>query len=103
MLTLPGEPLDPLFRLSDNSCLTYTVFLHAFRLVFKRIGFDHSSYGGHSFCRGAATWGSKTGLSDSDIKLLGYWSSDCFSRYVDSDMDKRLKAISFFSSLLPRK
>jgi hypothetical protein len=52
---------------------------------------DQSSYGGHSFRRGAATWGSKVGLSNSEIKLLGYWSSDCFSRYVDSDVDQSCK------------
>ncbi|XP_076114093.1 uncharacterized protein LOC143082338 [Mytilus galloprovincialis] len=102
VLALVGEPLDPLFRLSDTSCLTYTVFLNAFRFTLQLMKLDHLSYGGHSFRRGAATWGSKVGLSDDDIKLLGYWSSDCFSRYIDCDMDKRLKAISSFSTLLPR-
>lgn len=102
VLALVGEPLDPLFRLSDTSCLTYTVFLNAFRFTLQLMKLDHLSYGGHSFRRGAATWGSKVGLSDDDIKLLGYWSSDCFSRYIDCDMDKRLKAISTFSTLLPR-
>ncbi|VDI82590.1 Hypothetical predicted protein [Mytilus galloprovincialis] len=33
VLALVGEPLDPLFRLSDTSCLTYTVFLNAFRFT----------------------------------------------------------------------
>ena len=94
-------PLEPLFRLSDQSCLTYTVFLNAFRFILQLMRLDQSSYGGHSFRRGAATWGSKVGLSDSEIKLVEYWSSDCFSRYVDSDVDERLKAISTFSSLLP--
>ena len=99
VLALVGEPLEPLFRLSDQSCLTYTVFLNAFRFISQLMRLDQSSYGGHSFRRGAATWGSKVGLSNSEIKLLGYWSSDCFSRYVDSDVDQRLKAISTFSSL----
>ena len=90
VLALVGEPLEPLFRLSDQSCWIYTVFLNAFRFILQLMRQDQSSYGGHSFCRGAATWGSKVGLSESEIKLLGYWSSDYFSWYVDSDVDQRL-------------
>ena len=101
VLALVGEPLEPLFRLSDQSFLTYTVFLNTFCFILQLMRPDQSSYGGHFFRRCAATWGSKVGLSNSKIKLLGYWSSDCFSRYVDSDVDQRLKAISIFSSLLP--
>lgn len=101
VLSLTGDPLDPLFQLSDKSCLTYIVFLDAFRFALQQLHLDPSSFGGHSFRRGAATWGVKAGLSESDLKLLGYWSSDCFNRYVDTDVDQRLKAISSFCSLLP--
>jgi hypothetical protein len=52
--------------------------------------------GGHSFRRGAATWAGSVGLSDYDIKMLGYWSSDCFLRYIDSDRDQRLKAMTSY-------
>jgi hypothetical protein len=51
---------------------------------------------GPFFSRGAATWGSKVYLSDSDIKLLWYGSSG-FSWYVDNDVDQRLNAISTLS------
>ncbi|XP_052080905.1 uncharacterized protein LOC127718859 [Mytilus californianus] len=102
VLALAGDPLDPLFRLLDRSCLTCIVFLNNFRFILQHMKMDQLRYRGHSFRRGAATWGSKVGLSDSAIKLLGYWSSDCFSRYVDTDIEERLKAISTFSSLLPR-
>lgn len=102
VLATEGDPLDPLFRLSDGSCLTYEVFVNAFRLALETLSLNPSNYGGNSFRRGAATWGRKVGLTDSDIKLLGYWASDCFSRYVDCDVDQRLKAISTFSSPLPR-
>lgn len=103
VLALAGDPLDPReFSLSDQSCLTYNVFLNSLSFILQHMKMDQSSYGGHSFRRGAATWGSKVGLSDSDIKLLGYRSSDCFSRYVDNDMDERLRAISTFNFFLPR-
>ncbi|XP_033740900.1 uncharacterized protein LOC117327812 [Pecten maximus] len=49
------DPLGPLFVLSSGSCLTYSVFLRALRVVLSDIGFDQSSFGGHSFRRGAAT------------------------------------------------
>ena len=71
-------PLDPLFCLSDHCCLSYTVFLKCFRSLLQRFGYNPKNYGGHSFRRGAATWAGSVGLSDYDIKMLGYWSSDCF-------------------------
>jgi hypothetical protein len=49
VLALVGEPLEPLFRLSDQSCLTYTVFLNTFRFILQLMRLDQSSYGGHSF------------------------------------------------------
>jgi hypothetical protein len=44
----------------------------------QRFGYNPQNYGGHSFRRGATTWAGSVGLSDYDIKMLGYWSSDCF-------------------------
>ncbi|CAC5391831.1 unnamed protein product [Mytilus coruscus] len=70
VLALPGDPLYPLFRLSDKSCLSYTVFLQCLRFMLQQLGCNPPSYGGHSFRRGAATWAGSVGLSDSDIKLL---------------------------------
>lgn len=102
VLAIPGGPLDPLFCLSDHCCLSYTVFLKCFRSLLQRFGYNPQNYGGHSFRRGAATWAGSVGLSDYDIKMLGYWSSDCFLRYIDSDRDQRLKAMTSFCSLLPR-
>jgi hypothetical protein len=46
--------------------------------LLQRFGYNPQNYGGHSFRRGAATWAGSVGLSDYDIKMLGYWSSDCF-------------------------
>ena len=102
VLAIPGDPLDPLFCLSDHCCLSYTVFLKCFRSLLQRFGYNPQNYGGHSFRRGAATWAGSVGLSDYDIKMLGYWSSDCFLRYIDSDRDQRLKAMTSFCSLLPQ-
>jgi hypothetical protein len=71
-------PLDPLFCLSDHCCLSYAVFLKCFRSLLQRFGYNPQNYGEHSFRRGAATWAESVGLSDYDIKMLGYWSSECF-------------------------
>ena len=102
VLAIPGASLDPLFRLSDHCCLSYAVFLKCFRSLLQRFGYNPQNYGGHSFRRDADTWAGSVGLSDYDIKMLGYWSNDCFLRYIDSDRDQRFKAMTSFCSLLPR-
>ena len=77
VLAIPGGPWIHYFV-----CLIIavcpTVFLKCFRSLLQRFGYNPQNYGGHSFRRGAATWAGSVGLSDYDIKMLGYWSSDCF-------------------------
>ena len=101
LILMPGDPLGPLFMLSDKRVLTYAIFLKSLRFVLKSLGLDPCAYGGHSFRRGAATWASLAGLTESEIKMLGYWSSDCFLRYVHSDRDQRINALQSFSAVLP--
>jgi hypothetical protein len=44
-------------------------------------GEDPSKFAGHSIRRGAAQHAANTGLTDSEIKILGRWSSDAFKLY----------------------
>lgn len=57
-------------------------------------GLNASSYAGHSFHRGLATWAKLSAdPNDGDIKLLGRWSSDAVKLYQDIP-DSRLAAIA---------
>ncbi|SYW82312.1 uncharacterized protein UBRO2_04434 [Ustilago bromivora] len=42
-----------------------------------------SQYAGHSFCCGAATWVLQHSASTANIQSLGWWSSNCYHRYID--------------------
>lgn len=76
-------------------------FLRVFKLVLKQLGYDPALFGGHSFLHGAATWASKAGLSEGEIKMLGLWASDCFQHYIVADYVKVLEALNNFTSILP--
>ena len=43
----------------------------------------HSAWTGHSFRRGAATWATKTGLSEHEIQTLRRWKSDAYKAYIE--------------------
>ncbi|SPC67138.1 uncharacterized protein UHOD_11468 [Ustilago sp. UG-2017b] len=59
------------------------------RSTLSRLGLDTSQYAGHSFRRGAATWAVSQGIDADTIKLLGWWNSDCYRRYVDRSAAER--------------
>ena len=101
LLSSSALPSSPLFSLEDGSILTYGKFLKALRFLLTKIGLPSQQYGGHSFRRGAATWANQTGLSNQQIQMLGFWSSSCYQRYIDTDGVLRLQALSKFSSNLP--
>ena len=76
----PGE--GPLLRDAEGSPLTKRLFSRKFHEVLKGAGIDPTHYKGHSFRIGAATSAAAVGISDSNIKMLGRWSSDAFQTYI---------------------
>ena len=54
------------------------------RKVMRFIGLNDEEYNTHSFRIGAATTASLMGKSDDEIKKLGRWSSNVFSKYIRS-------------------
>ncbi|SOV02995.1 uncharacterized protein UDID_18103 [Ustilago sp. UG-2017a] len=59
------------------------------RCCLEGCGVAPSSYLGHSFRRGAATWAAANGADADTIRALGRWRSDCFRRYVDKSVAER--------------
>jgi hypothetical protein len=62
---------------STGSSLSQNSFISLLKHRLAAIGFDPTSYSGHSFCRGAATSAAAAvGYSDYEIQLLRHWCSD---------------------------
>jgi hypothetical protein len=86
------QPLNaPLFRFSTR-VFSYKnlVAVLRHRLDLKSIPDSHI-YSGHSFRRGAASTAKMNGMLDADIQRLGRWNSECFQRYIDTDVYYRFR------------
>ena len=86
-LALTPSYNGPLFQCSDGRFLTRNLILGILSTVFPNIA-DIST---HSFRIGGASSALAAGASDSMIRILGRWSSDCYLRYLrisDSDITK---------------
>jgi hypothetical protein len=73
---------DPLFLTSQGFVLSRSFFVSAFKDVLQRLGFDPNLYNGHSMRIGAATSAGAANVPDHLIKILGRWTSDCYTRYI---------------------
>ena len=92
-LAVRGMEPGPLFKLSDGRFLTKQLFITRVRSALSALGYDCSSYAGHSFRIGAATTAAECGIEDSLIKILGRWESSAYQLYVRSSQ-QTLKSVS---------
>jgi len=76
-----GEP-GPFFRLCDGRWLTKEIFVARIRYALSVLGYDSTSYAGHSFRIGAAMAAAERGIEDSIIKILGRWESSAYQLHV---------------------
>ena len=53
-------------------------------------GLSPADYSWHSFRRGAAVFGYELGLADSDVQMLGGWSSAAFKNYLEFSFLKKV-------------
>lgn len=89
-----GEEL-PAFSYVENSkvkCVTYDGFTKELRRLLNAAGINASSFSGHSFRRGGATYLYSLGADPLLIQASGDWATDCFTRYVFLSLDQRLQA-----------
>ena len=73
---------EPLFLYPNGLVLTKHLFLTQTRLLLSMLGYNASSFTGHSYRSGSATSAAGAGMSDWEIKLLGRWSSNAYQRYI---------------------
>ena len=72
----------PLFMLSRNKVVTYSLYQSKLRECIEKIGLDPQLFSIHSMRRGAATLAFRAKISADKIQLLGDWHSDAYKRYL---------------------
>ena len=90
---LPTE--SPAFSYVEKSkikCVTYSGFTKELRRLLDAAGYKSTSYSGHSFRRGGASYLYSLGADPLIIQASGDWASDCYTRYVCLSLDQRLLA-----------
>ena len=85
----------PAFSYIENGkvkCVTYEGFTKTLRRLLDAAGINSSSYSGHSFRRGGASFLYSLGADPLLIQATGDWQSDSYARYVFLSLDQRLEA-----------
>ena len=95
---VPSSLTSPAFvymRQGVVRILVYSEFVEQMRrwLVITNVKHPHL-YCSHSLRRGGATWAFNCGVSPELIKLQGDWQSDCYQRYIHTDLKTRLSTTS---------
>ena len=89
-LAVRGKEPGPLFRLSDGRLLTKQIFVDEVRSALSVLGYDYTSYAGHSFRIGAATTAAECGIEDSLIKnsrTMGEFSLPVVRMFITADTE----------------
>ena len=96
MQAQPGYPIHllqaPLFTYTVNgkpTVLTHSVFKTVLQKVLGLCCVNPTSYSGHSFRRGGATYAFKRDIPPILIKAQGDWKSECYQAYVDTSLDQQ--------------
>ena len=79
-----SPPGDPFFKINDRALDRVTLVNHIKHLA-TSLGLDSSRYSGHSLRIGGATSAAEAGLSQWQIKLLGWWNSQAYQVYIKQD------------------
>ena len=75
---------SPLYFFQSGAYLTRAKVTSTLRTLLEHLNIPTEFYASHSFSIGAATTTAKAGLPPSLIQMLGRWSSNCFSLYIQT-------------------
>ena len=70
--------------------ITYRDMMVHLRKWVKLLGHDEKAFSSHSMRWGATTLAFKKGIPEQEIKTLGNWKSDCYKRYIETDVGMRV-------------
>jgi hypothetical protein len=97
---VPAPPSAPLFTFpsaGEYPPVTHAVFLSHLRRVLRQANIPPTTFTGHSFRRGGATWAFRAGVPGELIKSIGGWSSDAYLRYLDMSLSTKLRAANIIA------
>ena len=92
----------PLFTYEKNVFHTKCSLVRMLDQCTFEAGLNVADYSWHSFRRGSANFAYELGLADSEVQLLGDWSSPAFKRYLEFAYDKRIDMSKRISKKLKR-
>ena len=81
---------SPAFSYGPNKFITYKTFTSRLKSLLKKCGVDLTSYSGHSFRRGGATYLHSLGGTGLQIQASGDWSTLTFLRYLHLTLEDNL-------------
>ena len=98
---VPADDHEPCFCFKNpkkvRKALTYAQLSEQYKKCIRATGRDDERYTLHGMRRGSTTHAVDAGIDSMALKLLGNWSSDCYLRYIDTDIDKRVETAVRFS------
>ena len=90
-LGVHGSKAGPLFITSERRPLIRQLFCSSLSAILKKAGLDVTDYNTHSFCIGAVILAKETGISHSQVQMLGRCKSGAFQQYIRTPHDKLAK------------
>ena len=86
------NPDSPAFSFEKNKHISYEKFTQRLKTLLVKAVYQASSYSGHSFRRGGATFLHTCGGTALMVQASGDWSSSCFTRYLFLSTEERWKS-----------
>ncbi len=91
------NPTSPLFLTESGNIVTKVMLNQKLKGIITSLGLPCSDYSAHSLRSGAATTGSKNGMSQKQLQSLGNWSSLTYLRYLRQDTDAEIQQVNFLT------
>ena len=99
---ITSGPAFVFFEDGKTKWLTTSKFIRTFRSVLSSGGVrDASSFTGHSFRRGGASWAFQSGVPGELIQICGDWASDSYKQYLEFTMSNKVHLAARLTKYLP--
>lgn len=97
---LGSDGQTPLLCESVSKVLSYDFFISFVNDILFKAGYEQRVTG-HSFRRGGATWAFNTGCPGEVIQDIGFWKSDAYVRYIETNVQTKSRVMHNFGAKLP--